>query len=78
MKMIVAVIRPEKVDDVVDALQVVNVTGVTITDVRGLGEQGGIFMLFLAGMMTIHTLPQTRLLILVPANDVDIIIKHLR
>ena len=42
MKMVVAVIRPEKVDDVVDALEAVNVPGVTITDVRGRGEQGGV------------------------------------
>ena len=75
MKMIVAVIRPEKVDDVVDALEAVNVPGVTITDVRGRGEQGGICLQYRAGKMQIHTLPKTKLEIVVPDKDVETIIK---
>ena len=78
MKMIVAVIRPEKVDDVVDALEAVNVPGVTITDVRGRGEQGGICLQYRAGKMQIHTLPKTKLEIVVPDKDVDTIIKTIR
>ena len=75
MKMVVAVIRPEKVDDVVDALEAVNVPGVTITDVRGRGEQGGICLQYRAGKMQIHTLPKTKLEIVVPDKDVETIIK---
>ncbi|HJK04838.1 MAG TPA: P-II family nitrogen regulator [Methanocorpusculum sp.] len=78
MKMIVAVIRPEKVDDVVDALEAVNVPGVTITDVRGRGEQGGICLQYRAGKMQIHTLPKTKLEIVVPDKDVETIIKTIR
>ena len=78
MKMVVAVIRPEKVDDVVDALEAVNVPGVTITDVRGRGEQGGICLQYRAGKMQIHTLPKTKLEIVVPDKDVDTIIKTIR
>lgn len=78
MKMIVAVIRPEKVDDVVDALEAVNVPGVTITDVRGRGEQGGICLQYRAGKMQIHTLPKTKLEIVIPDKDVDTIIKTIR
>lgn len=78
MKMIVAVIRPEKVDDVVDALEAVNVPGVTITDVRGRGEQGGICLQYRAGKMQIHTLPKTKLEIVIPDNDVDTIIRTIR
>ncbi|MDR0980640.1 MAG: P-II family nitrogen regulator [Methanocalculaceae archaeon] len=78
MKMIVAVIRPEKVDDVVDALEAVNVPGVTITDVRGRGEQGGICLQYRAGRMQIHTLPKTKLEIVIPDKDVDTIIKTIR
>jgi len=76
--MIVAVIRPEKVDDVVDALEAVNVPGVTITDVRGRGEQGGICLQYRAGKMQIHTLPKTKLEIVVPDKDVETIIKTIR
>lgn len=78
MKMIVAVIRPEKVDDVVDTLEAVNVPGVTITDVRGRGEQGGICLQYRAGKMQIHTLPKTKLEIVIPDKDVDTIIKTIR
>ena len=78
MKMIVAVIRPEKVDDVVDALEAVNVPGVTITDVRGRGEQGGICLQYRSGKMQIHTLPKTKLEIVVPDKDVETIIKTIR
>ena len=78
MKMIVAVIRPEKVDDVVDALEAVNVPGVTITDVRGRGEQGGICLQYRAGKMEIHSLPKTKLEIVIPDKDVDTIIKTIR
>lgn len=78
MKMIVAVIRPEKVDDVVDALEAVNAPGVTITDVRGRGEQGGICLQYRAGEMQIHTLPKTKLEIVISDTDVDTIIKTIR
>ena len=78
MKMIVAVIRSEKVDDVVDALEEVNVPGVTITDVRGRGEQGGICLQYRAGRMQIHTLPKTKLEIVIPDKDVDTIIRTIR
>ena len=78
MKMIVAVIRPEKVDDVVDALEAVNVPGATITAVRGRGEQGGICLQYRAGKMQIHTLPKTKLEIVVPDKDVETIIKTIR
>jgi nitrogen regulatory protein PII len=41
MKMIIAVIRPFKLDEVRDALNKIGVTGMTVTDVRGYGRQKG-------------------------------------
>ena len=41
MKLIVAVIRPHKIQEVKDALSTVGVTGLTVTDVRGVGKQKG-------------------------------------
>ncbi|MDV0442750.1 P-II family nitrogen regulator [Methanorbis rubei] len=78
MKMIVAIIRPEKVDDVVDALEAQNIPGVTITDVRGRGEQRGICLQYRAGKMQIHTLPKTKLEIVIPDKDVETTIKTIR
>ncbi len=41
MKLITAIIKPFKLDDVKDALKAIGVTGMTVTEVRGFGRQGG-------------------------------------
>ncbi len=41
MKLITAVIKPFKLDDVKDALKAAGITGMTVTEVRGFGRQGG-------------------------------------
>lgn len=76
--MVVAVIRPEKVDDVLDALENIEVPGVTITNVSGRGEQGGITLQYRAGKMQIHTLPKTKLEIVLPDKDVEKVISAIR
>ena len=78
MKMIMAVIRPEKVDDVLNALEQNNIPGVTITEVLGRGEQGGICLQYRAGKMQVKTLPKTKLEIVVPDKDVENLIKVIR
>jgi nitrogen regulatory protein PII len=42
MKLITAIIRPEKLDEVIDAVLVNNGRGLTVTDVRGFGRQFGV------------------------------------
>lgn len=42
MKQITAIIRPERLDTVKDALEKINCKGITVTDVKGRGEQLGI------------------------------------
>ncbi len=78
MKMITAIIRPEKVDEVLNALEQNNIPGVTITDVLGRGEQGGICLQYRAGKMQVKTLPKTKLEIVVPDKDVKMLIKVIR
>ncbi len=73
-----AVIRPEKVDDVLNALEQNNIPGVTITEVLGRGEQGGICLQYRAGKMQVKTLPKTKLEIVVPDKDVENLIKVIR
>ena len=41
MKLVTAVIKPFKLDDVKDALKGIGVAGITVTEVRGFGRQGG-------------------------------------
>jgi nitrogen regulatory protein P-II 1 len=78
MKMVVAIIRPEKVDEVIDALEAKHIPGVTISDVRGRGEQGGLCLQYRAGKMQVHTLPKTKLEIVVADKDVDCLISTIR
>ncbi|ABN06335.1 nitrogen regulatory protein P-II [Methanocorpusculum labreanum Z] len=78
MKMITAIIRPEKVDEVLNALEQNNIPGVTITEVLGRGEQGGVCLQYRAGKMQVKTLPKTKLEIVVPDKDVDTLIKVIR
>jgi len=78
MKMIVAIIRPEKTDDVLDALEKIGIPGVTITDVSGRGEQGGITLQYRAGKMQVHTLPKTKLEIVIPDTDLNNVIQTIR
>jgi len=78
MKMIIAIIRPEKVDDVLDVLEETNVPGVTITDVYGRGEQGGITLQYRAGKMQIRKLPKTKLEIVLPDKDTERVVRAIR
>ena len=41
MKLITAVVKPFKLDDVKDALKAAGIAGLTVTEVRGFGRQGG-------------------------------------
>jgi nitrogen regulatory protein PII len=41
MKLITAIVKPFKLDDVKDALRAAGITGMTVTEVRGFGRQGG-------------------------------------
>ncbi len=41
MKLVTAVIKPFKLDDVKDALKAIGVAGITVSEVRGFGRQGG-------------------------------------
>ena len=41
MKLITAIIKPFKLDEVKEALKTIGVTGMTVTEVRGFGRQGG-------------------------------------
>jgi nitrogen regulatory protein PII len=41
MKLVTAIIKPHKVDEVKDALRGIGVQGITVTEVKGFGRQGG-------------------------------------
>jgi len=68
MKMIVAIIKPFKLDDVREALAEVGVTGITVTEVKGFGRQKGHTELYRGAEYVVDFLPKIKLEIAV-TND---------
>ena len=71
MKLIKAIVRPEKVDDVVDALSNAGYPAFTKIDVVGRGKQGGLRV----GEIFYDELPKTMLLIAVDDDDVSKVVE---
>jgi nitrogen regulatory protein P-II 1 len=61
MKLITAIIKPFKVDEVKDALKAAGVTGLTMSEVKGFGRQGGHTELYRGAEYTIDFMPKVRL-----------------
>lgn len=74
MKKIEAIIRPEKLQDVKDALSKENINSITITEVRGRGEQGGITLEWRVGEYRVDLLPKIKLEIVAADEKVNKII----
>jgi len=73
MKLITAMVKPFKVDDIYDALMEIGITGITITEVKGFGRQKGHTELYRGAEYVIDFLPKIKLEIVVPdeqCNDV--------
>jgi len=75
MKLITAIIRPFKLDDVRDALTEAGVTGVTVTEVKGYGRQKGHTELYRGAEYVVDFVPKIRLETAVPDARVDFIIE---
>ncbi|WP_395372929.1 P-II family nitrogen regulator [Marinicella sp. W31] len=78
MKMITAIIKPFKLDDVRDALEEVGVRGITITEVKGFGRQKGHTELYRGAEYVVDFLPKLKLEIAAPADQVERIVETIR
>lgn len=74
MKKIVAIIRPNKLEDVKSALEKIGCHGVTVTEVKGRGRQLGITESYRGSDYRIDFLPKTRLEIVVKDQDAEEVI----
>ena len=74
MKLITAVIKPYKLDDVKDALRASGVVGITVTEVRGFGRQGGHTETYRGAEYKIDFVPKVKLEILADEDQVDDIV----
>jgi nitrogen regulatory protein P-II 1 len=74
VKVVVAVIKPFKLDEVKDALKSIGVQGLTLTEVQGFGRQGGHTETYRGAEYTIDLVPKIRLEILVDdAQAADVV-----
>ena len=77
MKVIVAIVKPFKVDDVKDALKEAGVAGMTITEVKGFGRQSGHTEVYRGAEYTIDFVPKVRIEILVNDGDAERVVQQL-
>ena len=79
MKLITAIIKPFKLDDVREALSEIGVTGLTVTEVKGFGRQKGHTELYRGAEYVVDFLPKVKLEIAVTEDQlphaVDVLVK---
>ena len=75
MKLIKTIIRPNKVDDVKDALAALNISGMTVTEVRGHGKQKGHTAIYRGKEYNVSLLPKMEIDVIVSDSITDDAIK---
>nr|3T9Z_A Chain A, Nitrogen regulatory protein P-II (GlnB-3) [Archaeoglobus fulgidus DSM 4304]3T9Z_B Chain B, Nitrogen regulatory protein P-II (GlnB-3) [Archaeoglobus fulgidus DSM 4304]3T9Z_C Chain C, Nitrogen regulatory protein P-II (GlnB-3) [Archaeoglobus fulgidus DSM 4304]3T9Z_D Chain D, Nitrogen regulatory protein P-II (GlnB-3) [Archaeoglobus fulgidus DSM 4304]3T9Z_E Chain E, Nitrogen regulatory protein P-II (GlnB-3) [Archaeoglobus fulgidus DSM 4304]3T9Z_F Chain F, Nitrogen regulatory protein P-I len=75
MKMVVAVIRPEKLECVKKALEERGFVGMTVTEVKGRGEQKGIRLQFRGREVEVDLLQKTKVEVVVSDDAVDEVVE---
>ena len=78
MKLIMAIIKPFKLEDVREALSQIGVNGVTVTEVKGFGRQKGHTELYRGAEYKVDFLPKVKLEIAVPEEDADKAVEAIR
>ena len=71
MKLVTAIIKPFKLDDVKAALEVLGVQGLTVSEVQGFGRQKGHTEVYRGAEYTVDLVPKVRVEVLVDDVDVD-------
>jgi nitrogen regulatory protein PII len=71
MKLVMAIVRPNKVDDVTTALEQLSVPGLTVTEVRGHGRQRGHTAMYRGKEYDLHLLPKVKIETVLPNHLVD-------
>jgi nitrogen regulatory protein P-II 2 len=71
MKLITAVIKPSRLDAVLDAMKEAGASGMTVTEVRGFGRQKGKTEIYRGAEYEVKLLPKVKLEIVVAADQVE-------
>ena len=75
MKLITAVIKPSRLDAVLDAVTEAGASGLTVTEVRGYGRQKGKTEVYRGAEYAVKLLPKVKLEIAVPSDMVEVVIE---
>ena len=75
MKMVMAIIKPFKLDDVREALAEAGVTGITATEVKGFGRQKGHTELYRGAEYVVDFLPKIKLEVAIPDDQADAVVE---
>ncbi len=75
MKLITAVIKPFKIDDVKEALKTAGVQGITVSEVRGFGRQGGHTETYRGSEYQIDFVPKAKIELVVDDTSADAVIE---
>jgi len=78
MKKVTAIIKPFKLDDVKDALLDLDITGMTVSEVRGHGRQKGHTELYRGAEYNVDFIPKTELTVVIPESQVDAAVEAIR
>ena len=78
MKLITAIIKPFKLDEVKDALKAVGVMGITVSEARGFGRQGGHSETYRGAEYKIDFVPKVRLEIVVEDQLADAVVTTIK
>ena len=74
MKLVKAIIKPERFEFIKKALEEKGFVSMTITEVRGRGEQKGISLEYRGGLMTVDILPKIQIELVVKEKDLDAVV----
>ena len=75
MKLIKAIVRPNKVDEVRDALDALHLSGMTVTEVRGHGKQKGHTAIYRGKEYNVSLLPKMEIEVVVPDAVAEDVVK---
>jgi nitrogen regulatory protein P-II 2 len=75
MKLVMAIIKPFKLDDVRDALSTVGVKGITVTEVKGFGRQKGHTELYRGAEYVVDFLPKVKLEVAISDDMLDQVVE---
>jgi nitrogen regulatory protein P-II 2 len=77
MKLVIAVIKPFKLDEVRDALTRIGIHGMTVTEVKGYGRQKGHMEIYRGAEYAVNFLPKIRLEVAVASERIDQVVEAL-